>query len=95
MGYRKRGEGQEAWTHDKGLEKGVRELGVARAECGGEGEGVREFSSLVLRLVEGREEGDGRGSGNGERRGDEWGGVWREEVEESVRAVERLLRGES
>ena len=86
----------EPWTHDRGLERGVRELGRARAECGREGEGVREFSRLVLRVVEGEGDGSANGEKEGmERRGDEWGGVWREEVEESVRAVERLLRGES
>jgi hypothetical protein len=84
------------WTHDRGLERGVKALGLARAQSGIEGEAIREFGDLVLRVVE-------RGAGNvggenerrdGDRNGDEWGGVWREEVEESVKAVERLLKVE-
>ena len=62
----------ERWTRDRGVERGVRALGRARAEE----EGVREFAGLVLRVVEGQE------------------GIWREEGEEDVRVVERLLRGE-
>lgn len=72
------------------MERGLQALGRAREEEGGDGEGVREFSALVLKIVESREgEGDGDGEGRDGREV-----VWREEVEESVRIVERLLRRE-
>lgn len=76
------------------MERGVKALGLARARCGVEGEGVREFGELVLRVVERGAENMGGGNERSNGNGDEWGGVWREEVEESVKAVERLLKVE-
>lgn len=73
---------KKEWTPEGGMERGVRAL--ARARGGEDGEGVREFERLVLGRVE---------SDNGED-GDGRQGAWKEEVQESVRVVERLLRGE-
>ena len=71
---------------------GVQALARARGECGAEGNGVREFSALVLRMVEGGEAEEERET---EREGwDAQQEIWREEVKESVRVVERLLRRE-
>jgi hypothetical protein len=68
---------------------GVKALARAREESGMEGEGVREFSALVLRIVEGGEvQADGQGDGDAQQV------IWREEVKESVRVVEKLLNGE-
>jgi hypothetical protein len=68
---------------------GVKALARAREESGMEGEGVREFSALVLRIVESREvEVDGQGNVDAQQV------IWREEVKESVRVVEKLLKGE-
>jgi hypothetical protein len=44
---------QKAWNQDRGLEKGREALGKARAAWGKDGEGVREYGELVLRIVEG------------------------------------------
>ena len=93
--YSKRGYGskkKEPWSHDRGIEMGVQALARAREEGGAEGEGIREFSALVLRIVEGGEVVVG-----GEERREGWDAqqeIWREEVKESVRVVERLLKGE-
>lgn len=68
---------KEPWTHDRGLQDGVAALTRARAPYD-EGEGVREFSSLVLRLVG----------------GDESEVIRRELAEENARIIEALLNGE-
>jgi hypothetical protein len=44
---------KKGWNQDRGLEKGRAALGHARAAWGKDGEGVREFGELVLRIVEG------------------------------------------
>jgi hypothetical protein len=71
--------GGSQWTADRGLENGAVALGRARAACGPDGEGVREFSRLVLRVV------GGEGSVDV---------IQREVAEENARIVEQLLRGE-
>lgn len=43
----------KAWNQDKGLENGRKALGKAREAWGKDGEGVREFGELILRIVEG------------------------------------------
>ena len=44
---------QKTWNQDRGLEKGREALGQAREAWGKDGEGVREYGELVLRIVEG------------------------------------------
>ena len=44
---------QKAWNQDRGLEKGREALDRAREAWGKDGEGVREYGELVLRIVEG------------------------------------------
>jgi len=44
---------QRAWNQDRGLEKGREALDRVREAWGKDGEGVREYGELVLRIVEG------------------------------------------
>jgi hypothetical protein len=44
---------QKSWNQDRGLEKGRKALDKAREAWGTDGEGVREYGELILRLVEG------------------------------------------
>ncbi|RDL39277.1 uncharacterized protein BP5553_03617 [Venustampulla echinocandica] len=48
---KRRGGKQEAWNQDRGLQNGVKALNRARVAYGKDGEGVREFSKLVLQMV--------------------------------------------
>jgi hypothetical protein len=44
---------QNAWNQDRGLKRGREALDKARDAWGKDGEGVREYGELVLRIVEG------------------------------------------
>jgi hypothetical protein len=44
---------QKTWNQDRGLEKGRQALGRAREAWSKDGEGIREYGELVLRIVEG------------------------------------------
>lgn len=69
----------KTWTPDVGLLKGREALGNAREAWGKDGEGVREYGELVLRIVDGID-------------ADE---VVRQELEkENARIVRALLEGE-
>lgn len=43
----------KAWNQDRGLENGQKALEKARGAWGKDGEGVREFGELILRILEG------------------------------------------
>lgn len=83
-GYKARGgggRGSHTWNQDRGTQDGLRRLTRARDVRGMEGEGVREFSKLVLQIIA-EEEGDGRVD------------VDREMAEENARIISQLLNGE-
>lgn len=44
---------QKAWNQDQGLENGREALRKGREAWGKDGEGVREYGELILRIVEG------------------------------------------
>lgn len=44
---------REQWTQDRGVQDGVKALSDARRVFGKDGEGVREFSRLVLQIASG------------------------------------------
>jgi hypothetical protein len=78
-GFRRPGKEQH-WNPDRGLENGVRALCRAREAYGKDGEGMREFSKLILQIVA----------------GDEGVDVIRKEMEEeNVRIISQLLNGET
>ncbi|KAF4635716.1 hypothetical protein G7Y89_g2380 [Cudoniella acicularis] len=54
-GTRKKGGKLELWNRDRGLQKGVEALRRAKEAYGKDGEGVREFSKLVLQILSGEE----------------------------------------
>jgi hypothetical protein len=69
----------KAWNQERGMEKGKQALDKAREAWGKDGEGVREFGRLVLRLVEGVDDEE----------------LVRRELErENRRIVEALMEGE-
>lgn len=47
--------GKESWNSDRGMQKGVEALRKARSDGDGDGEGVREFSKLILHILSGDE----------------------------------------
>jgi hypothetical protein len=75
---RRSGKGQE-WNQDQGLENGVKALCRAREAYGKDGEGVREFSKLILQVVSGDESDDI---------------IQREMAEENARIISQLLNGD-
>ncbi|KAG0646102.1 putative zinc-finger [Hyphodiscus hymeniophilus] len=69
----------KAWNQDRGMEKGIEALRTARGLWGKDGEGVREFGELVLRIVEGLDQEE----------------IVRRELErENLRVVKALMDGE-
>jgi hypothetical protein len=46
-----RGGRQGPWNSDRGTQNGIDALGKAKVEFGKDGEGVREYANLVLKLV--------------------------------------------
>lgn len=44
---------QKAWNQERGLEKGREALDRAREAWGKDGEGIREYGELILRIVGG------------------------------------------
>lgn len=82
-GYEKHGKARkeyENWNADRGLENGVKALNRARNTFGGEG--VREFSTLVLQILSGDE---------GETAATQ---IEKELAEENTRIIEALLNRE-
>ncbi|KAM3071504.1 hypothetical protein ACMFMF_007975 [Clarireedia jacksonii] len=78
-GFRKP-KGIEQWDQDRGMENGMKALQRARSVYGKEGEAVREYSKLVLRILSSEE-----GSGASEI-------VQREVDEENARVIQQLLQ---
>ena len=79
---RGRGRKHEPWNQDRGLENGVQALNRAREAYGKDGEGVREFSKLVLQILSGDENIDATAL------------VQKELAEENARIISQLLNGE-
>ena len=78
----RKGRKAEPWTSDRGLQKGREALCRARNTSGKDGEGIREFSKLVLQILSGE---------NGTRAAE----VIQKEMEvENVRIIEQLLNNE-
>ena len=84
MGGRARGYGTKylQWNQDRGFEGGVNALNRAREAFGKNGEGIREFSKLVLQFVDGNE-----GTDAAEL-------IQKEMAEENARIIRQLLNGE-
>jgi hypothetical protein len=80
-GFRKP-RGIEQWNQDRGMENGIKALQRARSVYGTEGEAVREYSRLVLRILSGEE-----GWGASEM-------VQRELDEENAKVIQQLLQFE-
>jgi len=78
-GFRRSGK-EQPWNPDRGLENGVRALCRAREAYGKDGEGVREYSKLILQIVAGEEGIDT---------------IRKEMEEENVRIISQLLNGET
>ncbi|RDW75595.1 hypothetical protein BP5796_06416 [Coleophoma crateriformis] len=55
VGNYKKGPRREVWNRDKGTQNGIQALCRARETYGRDGEGVREFSRLVLQIVSGED----------------------------------------
>lgn len=51
QGMQKKGGKQEPWSSDRGEKKGLDALRKARRDGDGDGEGVREFSKLILHIL--------------------------------------------
>ena len=79
-----RGQGRksEPWNKDRGLENGVHALNKAREAYGKDGEGVREFSKLVLQILARDEVADAREL------------IQKELAEENARIISQLLNRE-
>ncbi|KUJ18235.1 uncharacterized protein LY89DRAFT_732919 [Mollisia scopiformis] len=77
---------KQTWTSDRGLQRGVEALKKARNEDGVDGESVREYGRVVLRIL--REEEEGGGGVTAEEL------VQREVREGEVGIVEMLLNGD-
>jgi hypothetical protein len=77
-----RGRKNEPWNRDRGLENGVQALIRARETYGKDGEGVREFSKLVLQILSRDENVDATEL------------VRKELAEENARIISQLLNGE-
>lgn len=69
----------KAWNQDRGLENGQKALEKAREAWGKDGEGVREFGELILRIVDGVDAEDL---------------VGRELGAENARIIQALMEGE-
>ncbi|KAH6682940.1 hypothetical protein B0J14DRAFT_467844 [Halenospora varia] len=54
-GHRKKSGKADFWDRDRGLQNGIHALNKLRNTCGEDGEGVREFSRLILQIVSGEE----------------------------------------
>ncbi|PQE08892.1 Zinc finger HIT-type protein [Rutstroemia sp. NJR-2017a BVV2] len=78
-GFRKP-RGMEQWNQDRGMENGIKALQRARSVYGKEGEAVREYSRLVLRILSGEEGCDASDM------------VQRELDEENARVIQLLLQ---
>jgi len=74
--------GKEPWSQDRGTQNGIRALCRARDLVGGDGEGVREYSKLVLQIVSGDDKVDATQL------------IQRELAEENARIISQLLNGE-
>jgi hypothetical protein len=48
----------QAWSQDRGLQNGIGALRRAREVSGKDGEGVREFSKLILHIISGDDKDD-------------------------------------
>ncbi|TVY85248.1 hypothetical protein LSUE1_G000130 [Lachnellula suecica] len=78
--YSRKRNGIEPWNSDRGLQKGVEALTQARNTSGKEGEGIREFSRLILQILSGEN-------------GDEAAAVIEREIaEENARLIEQLQK---
>ncbi|KAH8687505.1 hypothetical protein BGZ60DRAFT_363535 [Tricladium varicosporioides] len=53
--HRKKSSKADFWDRDRGLQNGIHALNELRNTCGEDGEGVREFSRLILQIVSGEE----------------------------------------
>lgn len=83
--HQRRGGKSQPWNSDRGLQNGLRALNRARVAYGKDGEGVREFSKLVLQIV----------ARDAERGGcDASEVVQREMEEENARIISMLLNHE-
>jgi hypothetical protein len=77
-----KGGNAELWNSDRGLQKGVEALSQARNTSGKEGEGVREFSRLIIQIISGEN-------------GNEAAEIIQKEIaEENARIIEQLLNNE-
>jgi hypothetical protein len=77
-----RGKKEPRWNSDIGMQKGVEALSRAKAADGKDGEGVREYYKLVLRIL----------SGNKEMDAEEM--IHSEIAEENARIISALLHNE-
>jgi len=73
---------EEPWNRDRGLRNGVQALARARKAYGKDGEGIREFSKLILQIVSGDESVDATEL------------IQKELAEENARSISQLLKGE-
>ncbi|CAG8971225.1 hypothetical protein HYALB_00001389 [Hymenoscyphus albidus] len=55
QGMQKKGGKKEQWNSDRGMQRGLEALRKARDDGDGDGEGVREFSKLILQILSGDE----------------------------------------
>lgn len=82
-GGRGRRSGKEPWNRDRGIQNGLQALSRARTAYGKDGEGVREFSKLILQIISGDE-----GMSTVEL-------LEKERTEEDMRIISQLLSRES
>ena len=73
---------EEPWNADRGMQNGLRALLAARELDGKDGEGVREYSKLVLQILSGDDEMDAATL------------IQKQLAEENARIVETLLNAD-
>jgi hypothetical protein len=83
-GYKRgaRRQKQEPWNHDRGMENGLRALLAARELDGKDGEGIREYSRIILQILSGDDEMDAATL------------IQKQLAEENARIVETLLNAD-
>ena len=69
----------QAWNQDRGLQNGIGALRRAREVSGKDGEGVREFSKLILHIISGDDKDDT---------------IRKELAEENARIIAALMKGD-